>query len=80
LLFYIRSMKKLISLILMLFAFTVNLFAQQNVEAVEMADQMRSDGKIYVVVAVVLVVLLGIFIYLTRLDSRISKAEKELKQ
>jgi CcmD family protein len=44
-----------------------------------MADRLRADGKIYVVVAVVLVVLLGLLTYLIRLDGRISKVEKELK-
>lgn len=43
----------------------------------EMADVMRSNGKIYVVVAVVLTILLGIFIYLFRLDKKIQKLEKE---
>jgi CcmD family protein len=41
-----------------------------------MADGLRSSGKIYVVVAVLLTVLSGIFIYLFRLDRKISKLEK----
>ncbi len=74
-------MKKIISLISFILVFSLNLFAQQSVDqnAVEMADQLRADGKIYVVVGVVLIVLIGIFIYLTRLDGKISKIEKELK-
>lgn len=43
----------------------------------EMADTMRSNGRIYVVVAVVLVILLGLILYLVRLDRRITKMEKE---
>ena len=35
------------------------------------------DGKIYVVVAVVLTILLGLIAYLIRLDRKISKLEKE---
>ena len=46
---------------------------------VEMADKFRADGKIYVVIAVVIVILLGIFIYVARLDRKISTLEKELK-
>jgi CcmD family protein len=46
---------------------------------VEMADKFRADGKIYVVVAVVLLILLGIFVYVARLDRKISTLEKELK-
>lgn len=46
---------------------------------VEMADAMRRDGKIYVVVAVVLTIFAGIVIYLIRLDRKITKLEKEAK-
>ena len=42
-----------------------------------MASLMRSNGKIYVVVAVVLTILLGLIAYLIRLDRKISKLEKE---
>ena len=49
-------------------------FAQ---EKVEMADQMRSNGRIYVVVAVMLTILLGLILYLVRLDRKISRLEKE---
>jgi preprotein translocase subunit Sss1 len=37
---------------------------------------MRSNGKIYVVVAVVLTILFGLIGYLIRLDKKISKLEK----
>ncbi|MDB5229299.1 MAG: hypothetical protein JWN76_104 [Chitinophagaceae bacterium] len=39
-------------------------------------DVMRSNGKIYVVVAVVVVIMLGLFIYVFNLDRKISKIEK----
>jgi uncharacterized membrane protein len=38
---------------------------------------MRSNGKIYVVVAVCLTILLGLFIYVFVLDRKISRLEKE---
>lgn len=66
-------MKKLFSLIIGLLI-AVNLQAQQDVE---MADQLRADGKIYVVVAVLSIILLGILFYLVRLDTKITKLEKE---
>ena len=50
----------------------------QNGNTVEMADTMRSNGRIYVVVAVVLTIFAGIIIYLIRLDRRISKLEKSI--
>jgi hypothetical protein len=43
--------------------------------AVEMADGMRSNGKIYVVLAVILTIFAGIILYLVRLDRKISKLE-----
>lgn len=69
-------MKKIVSLFLSLLVCFIA-FAQDNTEQAEMADALRSNGKIYVVVAVVVVILLGLFIYLWRLDRRISKIEKE---
>ncbi len=46
-------------------------------EAVDMATGMRSSGKIYVVVAVLCIILAGVFIYLANLDKKISKLEKD---
>ncbi len=43
----------------------------------EMADLMRSNGRIYVVVAVMLTILAGLVLYLVRLDKKISRLEKE---
>jgi len=49
------------------------LFAQDNKP--DMADLMRSNGKIYVVVAVCLTILIGLFIYVFLLDRKIKKLE-----
>ncbi|WP_018626446.1 CcmD family protein [Niabella aurantiaca] len=38
---------------------------------------MRSNGRIYVVIAVLLVILLGIFLYLFRVERKLKKLEKE---
>ncbi len=40
-------------------------------------ELMRSNGKIYVVVAVCLTILLGLFFYLFLIDKKISKIEKD---
>ena len=48
-------------------------FGQQKPE---MADLMRSNGKIYVVVAVCLTILIGLFIYMMIIDRKMSKLEK----
>lgn len=42
----------------------------------EMADLMRSNGKIYVVVAVCLTILIGLFLYVMMLDRKIRRIEK----
>lgn len=48
-------------------------------QEVEMADAMRSDGKIYVIVAIVLLVLVGLIAYLFLLDRKITRLEKEIR-
>lgn len=63
-------MKKIILLLFFVLCNLV-LFAQ------DMADEMRRNGKIYVVVAVLVAIFIGIIIYLIRLDRKLSKLEKE---
>ncbi|MBK8413456.1 MAG: CcmD family protein [Bacteroidetes bacterium] len=52
-------------------------FAQDQIE---MADLMRSNGKIYVVVAVAATVMTGLIIYLISIDRKVSSIEKKLKK
>ena len=53
--------------------------AQQT--AVEMADNFfNSNGKLYVVIGVVLIVLVGIFGYLFATERKLNRLEKELKK
>jgi len=47
-------------------------------QGVEMANIMRSNGKIYVVVAVVLILFLGFFIYLFKVDKKVSQLENKI--
>ena len=68
-------MKKLTSLILMLLCF-VAVQAQPG-QDVEMADAMRSSGKIYVVIGTIVIVFAGLAIYLFTIDRRLKKIEKE---
>lgn len=53
----------------------INSFCFEQEQQVEMADTMRSNGKIYVVVAVCLTILLGLFLYVYSVDRKISKIE-----
>ena len=43
------------------------------------AFDMRHNGKIYVVVGVILIIFTGIILYLVRLDRKITRLEKENK-
>ncbi|HEY5326319.1 MAG TPA: CcmD family protein [Mucilaginibacter sp.] len=67
---------KSISLLALLLLGYVAAFAQQN-QPVEMADVMRSSGKIYVVIAVIAIIFIGLAIYLFSIDRRLKKIEKE---
>lgn len=67
-----KTSKYLLSLLLLLLAQAA--FAQNA----EMADTFRSEGKIYVVVAIVLIVLIGLVVYLFALDRKLNKLEQML--
>jgi CcmD family protein len=71
-------MKLLTLLLTFLMAFAAGpLFAQSDVE---MADTMRSNGKIYVVVAVLCLIFTGIAIYLLLIDRKLGKLEKQIQE
>lgn len=85
-----KKIYKLVLALLCWFLFAVPAWAQEKPgdtvglvnkprvsDPVQMADQFRADGKIYVVIAVLVTILLGIFIYLIRLDRKINHLEKE---
>ena len=67
---------KRILFIILLNIIAIGLFAQDSTQKVEMADNMRSNGRIYVVVAVILTILIGLLLYLVRLDRKINRLEK----
>ena len=69
-------------LLLIFFVLSVMSVAAQDGDGnahVEMADLLRSNGKIYVVVAVLVTILAGLFLYLIRLERKIGRLEKETK-
>lgn len=55
-----------------------NLAMAQGAE-VTMADTMRSSGKIYVVVAVLVLILVGVLFYLINTERRLGRLEKEIE-
>ncbi len=64
---------KRIGSLLALFFLTIPGLAQE----VEMADTMRSEGKIYVVVSIILVILGGLIFYLYTIDRKATRLEKK---
>ncbi|MCE2995685.1 MAG: CcmD family protein [Cyclobacteriaceae bacterium] len=62
--------------ILILFCFPFLATAQDA----EMADTMRSNGKIYVLVAIALVILVGLIGYLISIDKKVSGLEKRIAE
>lgn len=47
---------------------------------VEMADRMRAEGKIYVLVGIIGIVFAGILVYVISTDRRVAKLEKLLEE
>ncbi|GAB2687495.1 hypothetical protein GCM10027037_07200 [Mucilaginibacter koreensis] len=68
-------MKKLTCFIALLLSY-ITTFAQAPA-TVEMADDMRQSGKIYVVIAVIVVVFAGLAVYLFSMDRRLKKLERD---
>ncbi|TAF63269.1 MAG: CcmD family protein [Cytophagales bacterium] len=59
------------------FVFFLSYWAKAE-EKVPMADALRAEGKIYVVVAVIVTMVLGIVGYLVFLDRKINRIENEI--
>ena len=45
----------------------------------EMADALRANGKIYVVVLVIVIIISGLLLYLVRLDRKVTRLEREVE-
>ena len=73
-------------LVIALLLFSLQSFSQKievaeqdhNRAEIEMADKMRENGKIYVVVAVISLVMCGILAYVITIDRKLSRLEKEI--
>jgi len=78
-------MKKL--LIFFCLIFSLSALAQEKIpvtdsdyvnNSVDMADTMRSNGKIYVLVGIIVIIFTGITVYLINTDRKISRLEKNI--
>ncbi len=76
-------MKKIAAFLLVIFSFAAQ--AQEKIAVtsadysnneVEMADVMRSEGKIYVLVGIIVLIFIGLLAYVVQTDRRVSKLEK----
>jgi len=76
-------MKKIAAFLLVILSFAAQ--AQEKIAVtaadysnneVEMADVMRSEGKIYVLVGIIVLIFIGLLIYVIQTDRRVSKLEK----
>jgi len=72
-----KLLRKIILFSLYLF-FATKISAQDSLNNTN-TDFMNSNGKIYVVMAVVVVIVLGLFIYLFNIDRKITRLEKKEK-
>jgi CcmD family protein len=57
---------------------TTSVFAQDTAEGIN--EGLRAGGKIYVVLAVAVTILVGLILYVVRLDRKVSRLEKQLKK
>ena len=77
--FFPRLPGRFLLLLPLLFAASLA-FAQVPEAAPEMADGLRASGKIYVVVAVVVIIITGLLVYLISLDRKVGRLEQEIKK
>ena len=70
-------MIKFLLLCFLLFS-SISIIAQES-NGIDMATELRSSGKIYVVVAVLAVIFIGLAFYLFSMDNRLKKIEKVRK-
>ena len=69
-------MKRFISTLCLL---VITFFANAQGSYVEMADLMRSNGKIYVVLTVAVIILTGLIAYLISLDIKLKRLANRVK-
>lgn len=46
---------------------------------VKMADMLRSNGKIWIVVGVLLIIFIGMFLYILSIDRKLKRLEKDVE-
>ncbi|HEY9004653.1 CcmD family protein [Ohtaekwangia sp.] len=72
-------MERMLKSLLAFVALTLSVTAQAQSD-VQMADTMRADGKIYVVVSIIVIILIGLIAYLFLMDRKVKKLEDRLAE
>jgi len=70
-------MKKILTCIACLLLMLLSQAQNDTTHVTPAATGLRADGKIWVVMAVCVTILVGLFIYLVSLDRKLSKLEKK---
>jgi hypothetical protein len=63
--------------ILLLLLLLPNALLAQGSQSVEMADSLRAEGKIFVVVLGLLIILTGVVLFLIRVDRKLTRLERD---
>lgn len=69
-----KKMKKYISII------AIIIICVSTVSAQSLDNMFRSDGKMYVVVGTLVIILTGIILFLIRIDKNLTKLENQIKR
>lgn len=70
-----KNLKRFFTVLVLLFIYP-DLWAQTSANTID--QTMRSHDKIYVVMAVCIVILVVFFLYLIRIDRKVSRKEKSV--
>jgi CcmD family protein len=78
-------MKKLFAF-LVLFVLSISAWAQGGAGSMQanwdesLINTLKQDGRIYIVIVVIAIIVIGLFAYMWRLDRKITRLEKEIRQ
>lgn len=71
---------KILKLLTVLSLILISSIVSARPSEIEMADAMLENGKIYVVIAVLCTVFMGLVVYTIMIDRKLSKLEKEVNE
>lgn len=64
------------SILFMLLFQSLSIFAQEAAPKVQMAENFYGEGKIYIVIAVMTIIFVGLIVYMIRLEKKIKQLEQ----